>query len=159
MVGLQHGKPWGWEWPTSLRRQPASKGCSLCHLGPRLHLSSPSSRVVGEVILSSCCSVPKKKKWTRWRVRLHAHGGLVSSSQNNDADFQVTPSSRAGVIGIAQEEPFPHHGVTWERKRRKRLNYNRSKIVRDQNEAFDEEILTWFVIDVANIQLTKAGWL
>lgn len=45
-------------------------------------------------------------------VRMHAHRWLVSSAQNNDADFQVTPGPRVGVIRITQEEPFPHYSMT-----------------------------------------------
>lgn len=116
VVRLQHGKLWGWGWPTSLRRQLALKGCSLCRLAPQSHLSSPSSRIVWEGILSRC-SLVLNKKWTWWWGRPHAHGGLVSSSQNNDADFQVTSGSRAGVISVAQQEPFSHYGMTWDRKR------------------------------------------
>lgn len=58
-----------------------------------------------------CLSETKILCITFQEVRMHAHRWLVSSAQNNDADFQVTPGPRAGVIRIAQEEPFPHYSV------------------------------------------------
>lgn len=52
-------------------------------------------------------SIPKKT--SVWFCQ--SYRWLISNPHDEQANFQVAFSTRAGVVRVAQEEPLPHHTV------------------------------------------------